>query len=903
MRASPVQRLLAFWAKLGSSSYRDGYHPVLCHLVDVASVCHALWQSVLREPVRSRLGSALGLDPRRAGLWVSFWVGAHDIGKVAPGFQAKDPHAEAALKGQGYNFPASATKPPHGTVSTAVLRRALAEPGGWLAIPRDLAARVATTVGGYHGVFPRAQDIIALSHYELGNQAWSQARLELLAALAATLQADRLPAPRSPAPDDHAFFMLLAGLTSVADWVGSDQVYFPFAGADVDLGEYAARARERANMALDRLGWTGWTGDVSPARFEDLFDFPRPIILRPMQRVVVDQAAGPARAGLVLIEAPMGEGKTEAALFLSDWWNRTLDQGGLYVALPTQATSNQMFGRVRKFLARRYPEERVNLHLLHGHALLLEEYQQLRLAAIYDDAADRPNQVVAEGWFTPKKRGLLAPFAVGTIDQVLLAVLQTRHGFVRLFGLANKTVILDEVHAYDAYMSTLLERLLEWLAALGCSVVLLSATLPKARRRRLLAAFGAGDVADTPYPRLLAVRDGITTSTSFPASRSLTIDTKWLPQEALPGRLREALSDGGCAAVICNTVGAAQKQYQSLRAELAPAGVEVNLFHARFPFGRRDEIEQVVLRRYGKDGERPKAAVLVATQVIEQSLDLDFDLLITEPAPVDLVLQRAGRLHRHPGRVRPGPLMLPSLWLLQPPVGDGGVPDFGTSAFVYDRHILLRSYLAMRGRAEVRLPEDIEGLVEAVYGDSAMPAPDLAWEKALGESREELEQGLQKDRQTAARFLIKPPDYADDILEDFCQELEEDNPRVHPTLQALTRLGELTVNVVCLFRSAAGLCLHPDGTGPVDLSEELVLPKALPQVKRLLRASVSLSHIAVVRHFLAQTVPSEWQRNALLRHHRAAEFSADGVLHVGKYTLRLNPELGVIIEKTGEVEP
>ncbi|NOX53379.1 MAG: CRISPR-associated helicase/endonuclease Cas3, partial [Planctomycetes bacterium] len=173
-----------------------------------------------------------------------------------------------------------------------------------------------------------------------------------------------------------------------------------------------------------------------------------------------------------------------------------------------------MFDRVRDFLARRYPQDKVNLHLLHGQAFLSDAYiemQRLSRKLIQDqqdaelsrqsfeagqicdenDSDDDPHGhgVVAESWFAQnKKQGLLAPFAVGTVDQALLAVLQTKHMFVRLFGLTGKTVILDEVHAYDTYMSTILERLLEWLHALGCSVVMLSATLPKARRHALTRA-------------------------------------------------------------------------------------------------------------------------------------------------------------------------------------------------------------------------------------------------------------------------------------------------------------------------------------------------------------------------------------------------------------------------------
>ena len=390
----------------------------------------------------------------------------------------------------------------------------------------------------------------------------------------------------------------------------------------------------------------------------------------------------------------MGEGKTEAAMYLADRFAARLGQRGCYFALPTQATSNQMFTRVREFLKGRYPDNIVNLQLLHGHAALNAEFQTLLQSADAEpecvcednDLHDHRPGVIAAEWFTYRKRGLLAPFGVGTIDQALLAVLQTRHVFVRLFGLAHKTVIIDEVHAYDAYMTTLLERLLEWLAALGSSVVLLSATLPKARRDALASAYVkglGGNIAlppDDRYPRLTWVGQADSGSrhveTSERSSRKLSL--QWIdgavPKDGdafpLGERLRVALEAGGCAAVICNTVTQAQKVYLALKEYFvgnADDGAPIlDLLHARFLFKDRDERERRCLVRFGKPGalvdfgdkdlrevRRPNRAVLVATQVIEQSLDLDFDLMVSDHAPVDLILQRAGRLHRHPRADRP----------------------------------------------------------------------------------------------------------------------------------------------------------------------------------------------------------------------------------------------------------
>ena len=397
-----------------------------------------------------------------------------------------------------------------------------------------------------------------------------------------------------------------------------------------------------------------------------------------------------------------------------------------------------MFGRVRDFLQDRYKDGLVQLQLLHGHASLSSEFEVLRknhnriFAPRYSGVEEDDHlEVVASEWFTYRKRGLLSPFGVGTIDQALLAVLQTKHVFVRLFGLAHKTVIIDEVHAYDAYMTTLLERLLEWLAALGSPVVLLSATLPRSRRNGLLAAYlrGLGDQSeeirsDASYPRISWV-----SGNSGPSARTVRVSprgTKEVSMEWTGGsvpahdgssfplgeRLREALAQGGCAAVICNTVRRAQEIYRALKPYFPGTAEdgkpELDLLHAQYLFQDRDKREKRSLARFGsrvRTRSGPNKAVLVATQVIEQSLDLDFDLMVSDMAPVDLLLQRAGRLHRHERR-RPHGLGQPRLLVCQPEM-DGGVPRFepGTAA-VYDSHILLRTWLTLRDRATVRTAQE-----------------------------------------------------------------------------------------------------------------------------------------------------------------------------------------------------
>lgn len=748
-----ISTLHCLWAKLERDQKAPpAYHPLICHLIDVGSAAEAIWRDAVSPWTKKRITTALGLpNEDAAGRWLTFIVATHDVGKACPPFQHRKetpPELRALLNDARLvesSTPPLTDKPvSHGAVSEKALQDDLVALFGW---SDKVAAVIATAVGGHHGRFHGESAISDFGPSILGKSRWTDARHTLLRTLETLFAPPKATPPRTI---DNAAAMWLAGLVSAADWIGSNATYFTYKVPDLrvpgaapptfDVGAYQIEARARAEKALSELGWKGHTvaaSGLTPLTFVELFPFittPAPV-----QTVVVDLAApGDASSdgpSLAVIEAPMGEGKTEAALYLLDHWAMR-GQVGAYIGLPSQATSNQMFGRVRDYLARRYDDAdgAVTLQLLHGHAALSAEFRLLFEEKVkpfipsnidadgekeVKDDADQPS-VVASEWFTHRKQGLLAPFGVGTVDQALMAVLSAKHVFVRLFGLGGKTVVIDEVHAYDTYMSVLLERLLAWLGALGCSVVLLSATLPSRRRADLVASFieGATGVkrADqpgaeaAPYPRVTWTTTNATASTLRVAHVATSgrgqkdLHVVHLSAEetvvgapgtvfALAGKLRDALARGGCAAVICNTVGRAQEVYEALAAEFsghddAPI---LSLLHARMPFDQREKREREALIRFGKPGalvdvdgvstlvERPHHAVLVSTQIIEQSLDLDFDLMVSDLAPIDLLLQRSGRLHRHL-RERPIGLEQATLWLCAPVLDGDGVPTFARRA-------------------------------------------------------------------------------------------------------------------------------------------------------------------------------------------------------------------------------
>jgi len=772
---------------------------------------------------------------------------------------------------------------------------------------------LAAVVGGHHGVLPDQFEVRDIPARALGDDSWDLLRRALVEELRAALGLETGQPPRSPGLPFPAA-AVLAGLTTTADWIASMEVYFPYAGEGA--GPNPARSEELARKAVEALGWRSWRPRPTDGDdFKELFGFEA----RPVQREIISLSRELSEPTLVILEAPTGEGKTEAALYLARALVLARDHRGIYFGLPTEATSNQMFTRVKGFVERAKGSGAV-LQLLHGHAALSAEFQTLlrqsaaALPSHVDDADDSQLTVRAGEWFTYRKRGLLAPLGVGTVDQALLAALTARHVFVRLFGLTDKVVVVDEVHAYDLYMSELLSRLLEWLAALGCSVILLSATLPLTKRTQLVGAFLKGldarsqDVEeDDSYPLLTVVRHGHVETTALEPSTRRRVLLRWLGgTDRLPEQLAEALESGGCAAVICNTVDRAQQVFRALKdSPLGRDGATIGLFHARFPYEERQRREEEVVSQFGPgSAQRPERAILVATQVVEQSLDVDFDLMVSDLAPVDLLVQRAGRLHRHE-RTRPRELADPALWIVGPRTRQDGVPSLLPSdTAVYDPHVLLRTWLVLRARRHLAVPDDLRELIEAVYTDES-GALDLlvaggagvgpALRAALEETRASLERARQEQAQEAQRRRI-PSALSRRPLQELTKlALEEDAPELHSAFRALTRLGPPTCLVVCLHGTSSGPSLDPYGEEVVDLEAR----PARETVRKLLRRSVQLSHQGVTPLLLGDPPPPGWAQDPWLRQARPLVFDLQRRARVGSYRIELDPELGLVISREG----
>ena len=876
------ERLPRLWAKTSKSN--DGrWHPLILHMLDVAASAEAI---LAREPesTRTRMAAILGLDWKQARPWLLFLVACHDLGKACPGFQCKWMNLSGLDAGKSQN-----TDINHAFVSQIALSSWLREQG-W---PDELAELVADAVGCHHGerAAPSILDHLMGDRRAIGKPDWTDVRRGLTEELMEVLEPTITPTKGNLSGPD---FMLLSGLTSFADWIGSNEEWFTFGSPAQcgDLKSWFDARRTQAEQALDAIGWEFRTPLVKESKpFAEVFG--PGFVPRPLQQTVADALTELKSPAILLLEAPMGEGKTEAALFAHLELQRRFGHRGLYIALPTKATGNAMFKRTLKFLRDQGMNRKLDLQLVHGGALLNDTFEGLKVSGIYD--SQKGGEVRAGEWFTNKKRALLSEYGVGTVDQALLPILPVRHNFVRLWGLANRVVVFDEIHAYDAYTGTLLIHLLRWLLALGSSVVLLSATLPPSIRRKLATVVtNTLPEQEVEYPRLSVFQHGEKVHQKHfqadPARRQTVLLQALTPDLSdMRAALEARLAQGGMGLVLLNTVQRAQDLYRLFsEGELLERdgqrvgkrlkdGTEVFLFHARFPADRRQKREEQALESFGKENTRIGRKILIATQVAEQSLDLDFDVIATDLAPIDLILQRAGRLWRHARASRP----ISEPLLLVAGLADDVAPSFGKPLWwgsVYREDILLRTWSLLHGKQQVTLPDEIDALVQAVY-EEQVGVPESAQER------------LDKALMTSDGKTIAHTGQANQAIIGFPDDAswndparfvlyDEDEPGVHRTLMAQTRLGEDSVVVIPLWSE--------------DNYDSKVIPN-FDQSKTWFLRAMSLARHGVVQKLRKWGVPEGWKESPLLRNCFPLRLSEDG-RWIEDATVRLDSDLGLVYE-------
>jgi len=898
---------------------------LLQHLLDTAAVAELTWDHYLAPTVRAKVDACCGGKGRSL---LALLCGVHDVGKASPAFQMKEPELAERVRDVGLDLPAldgRGRRWHHSSAGAVVVQRALLG-AGW---DFDACEWVWPLVAGHHGVILGGEIVyrdgwLRSRDKAQGRGAWEPVQDALVRRVAAELGIDL--AALVPSPPRRAVQLAVSGLVIMADWIASDERHFT---GVCELDQVSmAEARHRAAMAWERLQLGGgWDPGRLPVHDDPVAArFPVPAARRSQAAVVVLAESMPA-PGLLIVEAPMGEGKTEAALAAAEVFARRFGADGVFVGMPTQATSDPMFTRVGDWARSIEPD--LQIGLLHGKRRFNKEWRELekqvRFRGVDDYGCDddpllggsagpakRVGEFPAE-WFLGPKRGLLTPITVGTVDQLLHAATRTRHVMLRHAGLAGRVVVVDEVHAYDIYMAQFLFEALRWLGDAGVPVILLSATLPPELRSSLVGAYLQGaardpavGVAGLPapdgYPSALSacVVDGApryAVRSADPWRPSVPVRVEVLQEAPADGPERvvdcvvRALAGGGCALIIRNTVGRAQQTYMALREAF---GADTVLLHARLVVGERADRAERVLRMLGRDGPRPGRLVVVATQLAEQSFDVDVDLLVTDLAPIDLLLQRIGRLHRHNRPDRPEGVRSPRVVVAGMASHGDGPPTFPAgSRIVYGAHQLLRTaalVIEAADRSGWSVPAEVPDLVGRGYGTE--PLVPESWSEAAGRAREELRKAQDTRRANAEAFLLAGPGgVRAATLVDLHRQHAADMPD-DDKVAAVVRDGDPSVEVILVrrdsrgYRTLGGRSIGVDGAA---VSDEAVLDDVVQSTVRLPPAA-ELTKAALDE---LRPLPG-WTADPWLKRARALELDESMSARLGGHALTYDTELGLI---------
>jgi len=830
---------MSYWGKASEAGH-DGqsWHPLAYHCLDVAACGQVLLE--VQPEWLAILARSSGVPTDSLQPWLVFLLTLHDLGKFADGFQSLRPDLWLELKRRSGPVPAGER---HDTLGYEVGMACLPEWLGQAELARrngQLLSPWLAPITGHHGRPPRSAGSGALL---LRNHFPSEVLADACAFVRESrrlLLPDEWPLPAAEADLAERYWRsswLAAGLAVASDWLGSNTRWFPYFPPKLDLADYwQAVALPQARRAVAESGLAA----ASAAAFKGIGAlFPHIDRPTPLQGWV---AAVPVESGpqLFVLEELTGAGKTEAALTLAARLMAAGAGQGLYVALPTMATADAMFDRVRQDAAWRhfFSGEGAQLALAHSADRLKLKLEEMNARdAAYADGEREATTASRDctAWLADsRKKALLADFGVGTLDQALLGVLPVKHQSLRLLGLAHKILVVDEVHACDSYMGELLARLLQFHAAQGGSAILLSATLPKSQRARYIKVFaeGAGLPFPTPqsndYP--LATQFGAAAfreehvAARQDVARRVVVDCVE-DESAVIERFVAALDHGRCAVWVRNTVADAVGAWRCWN-DAYPDRPAI-LFHARFALTDRLRIGKRVECDFGPGSapETRRERLVIATQVIEQSLDVDFDDMASDIVPIDLVIQRAGRLQRHRRDAAGNRVDGPDgrggarLTLLTPPALDTADPKWlpphlRKTGKVYPdlgKLWLTTRWLADSAHGGFTVPEQARDMIEAVYDE------DACLPEGLRDIADRADGARRADRSTArGNLLTFDNGYKPDVL------IWEDEG------EAPTRLGEATVRVRLAKRAHGGLAPWCDRQTGMDWQlSELSVPARL----------------------------------------------------------------------------
>lgn len=822
-----------FWGKADEEQML----PAIIHMLDVAMVAKAIIDSLPSWERELLLSPFAELEDPVA--FVCWLIALHDVGKITPGFQYK---LEQRLTFDTLDFQnLQDAEAKHGKSSLGILVRFFDKhiPSLSTASARTLASAVAS----HHGQFVYSGSYKKMRIDNQRSQWWPQQKraCELLADYFA------LPDLNSVAIDESKltpnWLVYCAGLCAVADWIGSNKEDFPY--CEQPLLELAKR-NEKAQQRVKALGIKQIQCEKGSIDFEQVFGF-KPNAL---QRSVLELISAGNLPKLAIIEAAMGEGKTEAMLLLEDHLIRNGGYNGLYIAMPSQATANQLYNRTLKFFSSEHLSyQDVDSHLIHSNAEFNERYNRLLTESINDDSHRKSANIKADQWFSGRKNGLLANCCVGTVDQLFMAVMLYKHNFVRLFALTNRAIAFDEVHSLDIFQLEIMCTLLEWLAQLNAPVVMLSATLPKAMREQLVQAYQKGlDITKTlcptaEYPRITFL-DNQNQTQAFSVSHKSQDNTEnhqsktyqiclhstqyaqlieKMAQDVVSDALAVSQAGGGVLACVVNTVSDVQKLVEKIRVKTdANNAIEVVAFHARYPLAQKLEIEAYIEHRLGKNSTninepnpyRPSAGkvlILTGSQVLDQALDYCSCKMYSQILPADMLLQRMGRLWRNPAnaKIRSPYFSQPELHLYLP--SQDAVEKDMEKAFgfancqIYPSHLLAvttrlfwqkAAQNDLPNRLAIHLPEEIDTWIEQVY-PSGVEKDGWSEQELDAEFSAALANRMVKSLATEMLFEAEEEDIEE--LLSVVNSVDDDEP-----ISLTTRLALPSVQLVFLLQDENG---------------------------------------------------------------------------------------------------
>ena len=837
-------RKLTCMAAKSDYEHSDMWLPYVTHAMDTAGVMAKLFQRWLPEHTRNALmiQCAFPSDDRLLDFCRMLGL-LHDIGKLTPAFQSRitghiTGHTELLLRlGMEIEPLLDASSSPHQTAGQCILEE--------MGFPKEIAAIVGLHHGRKSDADRHEQFACHASNY-FGRQSGQEQEwrslwkewLDFVMENTGFLNTSQLPKP------DLRAQMLLTGLLITADWIASNTYYFPYIPFP-DIPDEQTCA-ERIAHGWRKLGFPDalcvQENDHDPEYFRVRFGF----LPNVMQQEIMDIVSQETDEGLYILEAPMGLGKTEAALAAAEILIEKFGAGGIYFGLPTQATANGVFGRIRDWAEGCDPDVHT-IRLAHGMTDLNEEYQSLFHGNARDTVDDT---VIVHEWFEGRKQALLSDFVIATIDQFLLASLKQKHVMLRHLGLSGKVVVLDECHAYDAYMNVYLDRTLAWMGAYGVPVIVLSATLPPQRRNELIKAYlnqntVLDDSLQNAYPVLTWTKGNGVQQAALTYDRlEKRVQVKEITENSLVAVLSSLLENGGCAGVIVNTVAYAQELCVQIREQMQD--YTVICFHSRFIATDRAKIEQHLMKCLGKNStpEMRERVIVVGTQVLEQSLDLDFDVMVTELCPMDLLLQRSGRLHRHK-RLRPVRCQEPCLYLLQ--------PEEERKA-IYNAWILQQTRLYLPD--ELLIPACIPELVGKTYAE-----PEVT-----SELYEQYQQMIQEKKRKADQYCIKS-----NLLKSrrvrLLPQLLDDDAGEGVEAEASVRDAEETIEVLVLRRDSDRQYSLLSGEAAFDVMQALDDHEAKCIVRERLRLPMTFSKSYHFQQTMQEldVMPMRWRESPWLK--------------------------------------